>query len=187
MGDDELTLISIVMITVPALSAFVWKRRMIRGGSWITKLVKNQAIARTQQRRRRLGDFLKDDLLRTQMKNQFLRGRMSTEKCDQHLLDLERLAAEPVTSDDVRITTDTILGEVMWQIWLVLMVWYAIACMIWGGAVIAVWYIAGFLFWVAMHTMDNKYHFGTFEIMLGCGRGARIRNKEEDEALLLHI
>lgn len=183
MGDDELTLISIVMVMVPALSTFVWKRRMIRGGSWITKLVKNQAIARNQRRRRRLGDFLKDDLLRTQMKNQFLRGGMSTEKCDQHLLDLERLAAEPVTSDDVRITTDTILGEVMWRIWLGLLVWYAIACIIRGGEGIAVWYIAGFLFWVAMHMMDNKYNLGTFEIMLGCG-GARIRNEEEDEALL---
>ena len=179
---DLLSYASFVWV-LPTVS-LLWKRQMLKGGSWVAKTVKEDALKAKKQKRRRLGDFLRDDLLRNQMVKRFLKD-MTQEQCDQHMKELDLMASQEVTPDDVRVATGDILDNVMWRIWLGLCAWLFLGYMVCGETETEYLYIVVFFLWMIIHMVDNKMHVSSFEMsMVGCCGVKPKLDDEEDEALL---
>jgi ABC-type multidrug transport system fused ATPase/permease subunit len=169
-----------VLWTAVPVASFVWKRQMIKGGSAIAKLVKTQALKRKQRKRRRLGDILKDDLVRNQMIRQFQR-KMTTQECEQRIQELKEIAAQEVTSDDVHISIDNILEAAMMRIWLAFGAWLLLLFFGWDSMFYA--HIGICLAWIGIHELDNRVNFGKFELMSCCGTKPAF-DDDDDEALI---
>lgn len=179
------TTTSLLIWTAPVVSLF-WKRRMMQGGSSIAKRVKKEALQRKRRKRKRLADFLRDDLLRRKMMQDF-QAKMTEEQCEERIEELEILAAQEVTADDVRVSTDDILDGVMGRIWLGLIAWLGVGYLLCGEEATEFMYIVVFLLWVVIQTIDNSANLGTFERLSCCGTKPPKGNDDEDDVSLLYV
>jgi hypothetical protein len=98
-------------------TSLLWKRRVTKAGSWLVKHLKEQAMKQKRRRRKRLGDFLADSMLRQQMLTEF-EDAMGIEGAARHMEELELTASRPVTVDDVHVGSRQAVVEAMRRIWL---------------------------------------------------------------------
>lgn len=155
------SLFLIISIILPGICTFVWKRQMIQGGSSIWTDVKQYKMKRKRRQRQRLRDILNDDLLRKQMKKDFLsskkEGCTTSEQCDAKIQELQNLASQSVTPDDIHVSLGDVLEQIMWRIWIGFGVWLVL--LIWCWSYLFYIHIAILLLWIALHEIDNRINF----------------------------
>lgn len=135
------------------MGSIVWKRRESRSGgkSWLATNMKNKALGKKQRRRKRLRDFLQDDVLRAQMIKEFDEN-MGKEECARHMEELHQIASREITLDDVHVSTNEVLGAAMR--------WICLIFTVVAGAVVLVFQdwnvLLDFLAALGLHVVDNK-------------------------------
>lgn len=96
-------------------------------------------------------DFLEDELLRSQMIQEF-NEKMGKVECERHMEELQRLATQEVTFDDIHVSSREVVGAAMRWI-----------CLFYSLAGIALSMISEFnaMFGLALasiiHVVDNKF------------------------------
>ena len=127
---------------------------MTRGGgtSWLARNMKTQALREKRRRRKRLRDFLDDELLRHEMIKEF-DEKMGKEECARHLEELQTTASREVTPDDVHVSSNEVEGAAMRWIVLICAVFAVLmlVCFGEGGGLLDLSVALGF------HVLDNKF------------------------------
>lgn len=145
-----------ILWTIICLSV-IWKEKTTQSGgsSWLAKKVKNDALKKKQRRRKRLRDFLSDDMLRRQMIKEF-EEKMGVAECAEHMKELEIEASREVTKDDIHVSAHSVMKEAMTRIW----------CVFTG--VLGLFYIMQFLSIaiflqaisaLVLHSVDNFFYY----------------------------
>jgi hypothetical protein len=134
-------------------SSIAWKRRQVFSGgkSWLAKNMKSKELHKKKRHRRRLRDFLEDELLRGQMIKEF-DEKMGKEECARHMEELQQIASRDVTKDDVQVSTNEVLGAAMR--------WICLIFTLVAGSVVAALgecdVLLDFLVALGLHVADNK-------------------------------
>ena len=156
----------LIITLLPGIGTFVWKRQMIHGGSSIWTDVKQHKMKRKRRQRQRLRDILNDDLLRKQMKNDFLKsskggdgGCNTPEHCDAKIQELQNLASQQVTPDDIDVSQGDVLEQVMSRIWISFGILLVLLICFWSNLFYV--HVAIVLLWIALHEIDNRINFPT--------------------------
>jgi hypothetical protein len=116
--DDIISLFHNHTLWIVVACTIAWKRSMTRGGSLLARKLKEHALMQKRLRRRRLKDFLTDDLLRKQMVKE-VEAKMGKEAGSRHMEELDLTASRDVTADDVQVSNKEVEGESMKRICLV--------------------------------------------------------------------
>jgi hypothetical protein len=92
----------------------LWKRQVrYRGGSSpLAMAMKQHELTRKRLRRRRLRDFLADDMLRKQMIREF-EASLGQEEADRKIEHLRDMASREITMDDVYVSANEVMGAAM--------------------------------------------------------------------------
>jgi hypothetical protein len=129
---------------------------MTRGGSSLARKLKEQALVQKRRRRRRLKDFLADDMLRKQMVKE-VEAKMGKEAGGHHMEELDLTASRDVTADDVQVSNKEVEGESMKRI-----------CLVYGAVAILVRVIfrendalVQFSLALIFHIFDNRLKLAT--------------------------
>ena len=144
---------------LPTLS-FLWKRRMVKGGSALSKRLRKQSLERLKAHRRRLKSFLQDELLKANMIRDFKKANMTDDQIANHLLELEFRANLPVTNDDVDLDPSRVLSAAT--------VWANLGIVLYNLLLFILFfpnhtlYLAGGLsaMYVSLHAVDNYMTVG---------------------------
>lgn len=133
--------------------SLAWKRRQVFSGgkSWLAKNMKNTELNKKKRHRRRLRDFLEDELLRGQMIKEF-EENMGKEECARHMEELQQIASRDVTKDDVHVSTNEVLGAAMRWICLIFTLVAGLFVAALGNCVMLLDFLVG----LGLHIADNK-------------------------------
>mmetsp|Transcript_31506 Transcript_31506/g.35829 ORF Transcript_31506/g.35829 Transcript_31506/m.35829 type:complete len:239 (-) Transcript_31506:180-896(-) len=133
--------------------SIVWKRRMTvsSGTSYLGKKIKNKALAKKRRSRKRLNDFLTDDLLRREMVKEF-EEKMGVEKCAEHMKELEFEASRDIAEDDAYVATQEVMKAAMLRIFIVFTV---LIFLFFSSGNFSISIFAQFSLALLLHTVDN--------------------------------
>lgn len=142
-----------VVAWVVIAGSIAWKRREIRGGgkSRLATNMKNKELDKKQRRRKRLRDFLHDELLRGQMIKEF-EENMGKEECARHMEELHQIASRETTKDDVHVSTNEVLGAAMRWICLIFTCVAGLLVLAFRNCDV----LLDFLVALGLHVVDNK-------------------------------
>mmetsp|Transcript_2649 Transcript_2649/g.3917 ORF Transcript_2649/g.3917 Transcript_2649/m.3917 type:complete len:261 (+) Transcript_2649:137-919(+) len=121
-NDDDPT-VTIGLVLVCIAFSVAWKTKMTSPGGPLAKQLKQDAKKKKQRRRKRLKDFLNDDMLRRQMVKDFEANGMGVEECEEHMkeLELEASRGEHDNDDDddgdIQISSAQVKKEALRIIW----------------------------------------------------------------------
>mmetsp|Transcript_18363 Transcript_18363/g.25900 ORF Transcript_18363/g.25900 Transcript_18363/m.25900 type:complete len:180 (+) Transcript_18363:124-663(+) len=157
------------------------KRRMARGGSNLSKRLKEQALKRKQSNRRRLRDMVNDPLLSKQMERGISNCINNTDTnitVAERMEEIRTRANQPVTHDDVNISAEDISSAAIIHTWLLLLLLFGTVafCFLWEDTI---------FIWVGLvlvELVDDMMVFSRRKITGICQPSSQ-RNDHDDDDL----
>lgn len=127
---------------------------MTRGGgtSSLARNMKESALRKKRRQRKRLRDFLGDDLLRHEMIKEF-DEKMGKEECARRIEELQTTASREVTPDDVHVSSNEVEAGAMRRI-VVIYALSAICMLVFLGEGEGLLDLSVAL---GLHALDNKF------------------------------
>mmetsp|Transcript_25042 Transcript_25042/g.35046 ORF Transcript_25042/g.35046 Transcript_25042/m.35046 type:complete len:191 (-) Transcript_25042:1143-1715(-) len=185
---DEEIGFSVGLVFLISCGTLFNKRRMARGGSELSKSLKEQALKRKQTNRRRLRDMVNDPLLSRQMERSLENsnkinntgqggGGSPTVTVSERMEQIRQKASQPVTHDDVYISADDISSAAIIRTWFILLVIFGVVAIFWGEHTIFIWVAL-----VIVELLDDMIFFSRRKITGICRQPNHNNGYEEDDS-----